>query len=105
MYIILSFVAVLYVACTAQAFGIPSIESAATNSRRALNELAGVIGNAVNSLQPRTNSCPPVWSEISATLSEQFLADGKCTDAARAAIRAAFHDWYAFIDPFPFSVA
>jgi hypothetical protein len=35
-----------------------------------------------------------VWSEISTPLTAQFLADGQCTDAARAAIRSAFHDCF-----------
>jgi hypothetical protein len=39
-------------------------------------------------------SCPAVWNNISSTLTEQFLADGQCTDAARAAIRASFHDCF-----------
>ncbi|KAH7411772.1 heme peroxidase [Phaeosphaeria sp. MPI-PUGE-AT-0046c] len=39
-------------------------------------------------------SCPAVWSEISTALTAQFLADGQCTDAARAAIRASFHDCF-----------
>ncbi|PSN60262.1 heme peroxidase [Corynespora cassiicola Philippines] len=42
----------------------------------------------------RQGTCPPVWKEISTTLTAQFLADGQCTDAARAAIRAAFHDCF-----------
>ena len=98
MYTIISLVTLLYLASIAQTFELPSIKSATANTRRALNELANVVGSAV-SLQPRTKSCPPVWSEISTTLTEQFLADGQCTDAARAAIRAAFHDWYVFVTP------
>ncbi|KAF2280551.1 heme peroxidase [Westerdykella ornata] len=39
-------------------------------------------------------SCPPVWDEISATLTREYLANGQCTDAARGAIRAAFHDCF-----------
>ncbi|KAF2033407.1 heme peroxidase [Setomelanomma holmii] len=39
-------------------------------------------------------TCPAVWNEISTTLTAQFLADGQCTDAARAAIRGAFHDCF-----------
>jgi len=39
-------------------------------------------------------SCPAVWNNISSSLTEQFLADGQCTDAARAAIRASFHDCF-----------
>ncbi|PVH98059.1 class II peroxidase [Periconia macrospinosa] len=35
-----------------------------------------------------------VWSSIATTLTEQFSADGQCTDAARAAIRASFHDCF-----------
>jgi predicted secreted protein len=96
MYIILSFVVLLHVSLMTQAVELPRIQSAAANTKRALNDLANVLGSAVNSLRPR-NSCPPVWSEISTTLTEQFLANGQCTDAARAAIRAAFHDWFVSI--------
>lgn len=40
-----------------------------------------------------TKECPPVWANISSDLTTQFLgSDGLCTDDARAAIRAAFHD-------------
>jgi hypothetical protein len=38
--------------------------------------------------------CPAVWTQISSQLTEQFLADGQCTDAARAAIRSSFHDCF-----------
>ncbi|KAF2744320.1 class II peroxidase [Sporormia fimetaria CBS 119925] len=44
--------------------------------------------------QSTANSCPIVWTEISTTLTQLFLAEGQCTDAARAAIRAAFHDCF-----------
>lgn len=42
----------------------------------------------------REETCPAIWNEISTTLTEQFLADGQCTDAARMAIRASFHDCF-----------
>ncbi|KAL6702879.1 hypothetical protein ACN47E_000841 [Coniothyrium glycines] len=42
----------------------------------------------------KQEACPAVWSQISTTLTQQFLADGQCTDAARAAIRASFHDCF-----------
>ncbi|KAF2826499.1 heme peroxidase [Ophiobolus disseminans] len=42
----------------------------------------------------QSTACPAVWSEISTTLTAQFLADGQCTDAARAAIRGSFHDCF-----------
>ncbi|KAL5121522.1 hypothetical protein ACEQ8H_000594 [Pleosporales sp. CAS-2024a] len=40
------------------------------------------------------STCPPVWNDISTALTAQFLANGECTDAARAAIRASFHDCF-----------
>lgn len=40
------------------------------------------------------SECPAIWTQISATLTQQFSANGECTDAARAAIRAAFHDCF-----------
>jgi hypothetical protein len=37
--------------------------------------------------------CPAVWTQISQDLTKMFLqADGQCNDAARAAVRAVFHD-------------
>jgi hypothetical protein len=37
--------------------------------------------------------CPAVWSRISQDLTKMFLqADGQCNDAARATVRAVFHD-------------
>jgi catalase (peroxidase I) len=85
-------------AATTHAFELPSFAKAASHSKRALNEAVHTINNAVGSLYRRqyetTSSCPAVWSEISTTLTEQFLLDGQCTDAARAAIRAAFHDCF-----------
>ena len=85
---------------TTQAFELPDIAKAASNGKRALSDAVHTINSAAGSLFHRSyptgstgNECPAVWSEISTTLTAQFLANGECTDAARAAIRAAFHDW------------
>ncbi|KAF1970204.1 heme peroxidase [Bimuria novae-zelandiae CBS 107.79] len=78
MYISTPFISVLAAASTAQAFQFSDITTTASNIKRGIKQEA----------------CPAVWSEISATLTQQFLADGQCTDAARAAIRAGFHDCF-----------
>ncbi|KAF2128869.1 class II peroxidase [Dothidotthia symphoricarpi CBS 119687] len=57
----------------------------------ALNWLTSTLNNPPKSASA---TCPPVWTEIATTLTAQFLADGQCTDAARAAIRTSFHDCF-----------
>lgn len=42
----------------------------------------------------RQAECPSVWTDISTELSGMFVANGECTDAARAAIRGVFHDCF-----------
>jgi hypothetical protein len=39
-------------------------------------------------------SCPAVWKTISTELTGMFVGGGGCTDAARSAIRAVFHDCF-----------
>ena len=39
-------------------------------------------------------TCPELWFDISKELTGMFLADGICTDHARAAIRGVFHDCF-----------
>jgi hypothetical protein len=73
----------------------PSIPA---SSKRALATILGSVNGLVSGFlgggNQDTDICPPVWSEISTALTAQFLADGQCTDAARAAIRASFHDCF-----------
>jgi hypothetical protein len=73
----------------------PSIPA---SSKRALATILGSVNGLVSGFlgggNQDTDTCPPVWSEISTALTAQFLADGQCTDAARAAIRASFHDCF-----------
>jgi hypothetical protein len=46
-----------------------------------------------SSIVPRAGACPAVWTQISQDLTKIFLqSDGQCTDSARAAVRATFHD-------------
>lgn len=94
MYIRNVFVAVLATAGTSQAFDVfKEVRSVADTSKRTLESLF----NSARSIIDRgdkTAACPAVWIEISTTLTAQFLADGQCTDAARAAIRGAFHDCF-----------
>jgi hypothetical protein len=92
MYISPLLVTALVATSTTQAFDIAEgAHSAVTHTKRTV----GTIMNWVNGMIGRnSNTCPAVWSEISTTLTAQFLADGQCTDAARAAIRGAFHDCF-----------
>jgi hypothetical protein len=92
MYFSASFVTVLAAASSAQALQFSDVTTKASNVKRALFSklMDGFIGFGPQD----TTACPAVWSEISDTLTQQFLADGQCTDAARAAIRAAFHDCF-----------
>lgn len=56
--------------------------------------LDGLFGPPPPPPPPPGGACPPIWSQISTTLTQQFSANGQCTDPARAAIRAAFHDCF-----------
>lgn len=92
MYIRSIFITALAATSTTQAFNlVEEASSAADYSKRAF----GSVVKRVNGIFSRgTESCPAVWSDISTALTAQFLADGQCTDAARAAIRSAFHDCF-----------
>lgn len=95
MYISHVFVTVLAATSTAQAFNVQEeAHTAVEVSKRTLGKLLGALGGMIGMNKQQGQSCPAVWSEISAQLSEQFLADGQCTDAARAAIRSSFHDCF-----------
>jgi hypothetical protein len=95
MYISNVFVTALAATSTAQAFNVQDeAHAVVANSKRALGNLLGMFGGMIGMNRQQDSACPAVWSEISAQLSEQFLADGQCTDAARAAIRSSFHDCF-----------
>ncbi|KAF2729875.1 heme peroxidase [Polyplosphaeria fusca] len=89
MYISTS-VALLAAASAAQAFQFSDVTAIASDLKRSVTLTANSLLERAGGAQ----SCPSVWTEISTTLTAQFLADGQCTDAARAAIRAAFHDCF-----------
>lgn len=92
MYFSHVFVTAIAATSTAQAFNIAEeAQSAAVNTKRTIGTILNLVGSLFNK---QSNTCPSVWSEISTTLTAQFLADGQCTDAARAAIRGAFHDCF-----------
>lgn len=77
--IAMRFSATLFLACATaftQAFDIPSISS---------------LKRSVSSLVLRDNSCPAIWTTITADLTKMFLTGGQCNDDARAAIRAILH--------------
>lgn len=63
-------------------------------SAKAMRTLGSILERVNSMFNSQSTSCPAVWSEISTILTSQFLADGECTDAARAAIRGSFHDCF-----------
>jgi hypothetical protein len=85
---------------TAQAFHdfhvVDETKSASIHTKRDMSNMFGWLNNMFNKngVNKGQETCPPVWNEISTALTAQFLADGQCTDAARAAIRASFHDCF-----------
>lgn len=87
MYISTSLITLVVAASNTQAFQLADVKTAASAVTRSVSD-------AANSLLGQNQACPPVWSEISTALTAQFLGDGQCTDAARAAIRSAFHDCF-----------
>ena len=109
MYISKVFVTALAATSTAQAFDLrEEANDAGKVSKRLVAKILGgvgeVVGGAVGAVGGVVNGilgnnkasgeCPAVWTQISAQLTEQFLANGQCTDAARAAIRSSFHDCF-----------
>lgn len=92
----LSITAFIGLAASVQGFAFPDLtfSSLASNGKRALSSVTETFNGAVDALVGRGGEeCPAAWFEIAEVLTAQYLADGQCTDAARAAIRAAFHDW------------
>ncbi|KAH7043330.1 heme peroxidase [Macrophomina phaseolina] len=79
-------------ACGTSAYTLVSLDSLPST-------LHDITSRTISSLDPRnllsarkTPDCPAIWRTISADLTKSFLANGECTDLARAAIRYAFHD-------------
>lgn len=59
--------------------------------KRSFNDLITRSGG--NSGSGGNGKCPAVWTQITTELTAKYKdADGLCTDDARAAIRAVFHD-------------
>jgi hypothetical protein len=98
MYISRVFVTALAATSTAQAVNVRDEASAvAANTKRSVKSMLGWLHDMLNNngiKKEDESECPAVWTEISTALTAQFLADGQCTDAARAAIRASFHDCF-----------
>jgi hypothetical protein len=103
MYIRNILISGLAAASTVQAYGNYTIReeindvphaAAVKTPKRLVGKVLGLVGDILGLGRGREEACPAVWSEISKTLTEQFLADGQCTDAARAAIRGSFHDCF-----------
>jgi manganese peroxidase len=67
----------------------------AASSVQAFNLVPRQNGTGADATAASTpGACPPVWSSISQELTAIFVAGGQCTDDARAAIRAVFHDCF-----------
>jgi hypothetical protein len=101
MYISHVFVTALAATSTVQAFNVrDEAHTVATNTKRSVKSMLGWLHDMLNNNgvkkeeEEEDGECPAVWTEISTALTAQFLADGQCTDAARAAIRASFHDCF-----------
>lgn len=67
---------------------------APVQEKRTLGKILGLFGSLFGGNKEPAQECPAVWTQISSTLTQQFLGDGQCTDAARAAIRSSFHDCF-----------
>lgn len=74
-------------ASSATAFSIPNVSSVLPLFARKDGGSGSSSGSGSGS-----GTCPPVWKEISAELTQQFLTGGECNPDARAAIRLIFHD-------------
>lgn len=94
MYISNIFITALAATSTAQALDLrEEAHNAGEISKRTFGKLFGVLSGFLG-INKESEECPAVWSQISTQLTAQFLADGQCTDAARAAIRSSFHDCF-----------
>ncbi|TID24922.1 class II peroxidase [Venturia nashicola] len=81
-------------ATSVQAINFPSFPSL---SLRATNTTADAdaLGDSASAEADRTaGRCPAVWTSISRELTGMFVAEGTCTNDARASIRAVFHDCF-----------
>jgi hypothetical protein len=78
--------ALLAIAATSvQAINFPSLSLRQSNSTD---------GGASAESADQKGKCPAVWTSISKDLTGMFVSGGQCTDDARAAIRAVFHDCF-----------
>jgi len=85
-------VALAALAASAQAFSWPDLNRRTDN---ATGDAAAAVAGAGAAANPTAQgACPAVWQTISKELSLMFVANDQCTDAARAAIRAVFHDCF-----------
>ena len=74
---------ILLMVSTATAFSFPDPSSISSLFARKDDD---------DELKAKDGKCPTVWATISKDLTSRFLTDGQCNPAARAAIRAIFHD-------------
>lgn len=48
----------------------------------------------ITALAHSESGCPQEWADLASDFQTFFIEDGTCSDAARAAIRLAFHDCF-----------
>ncbi|OWY51101.1 hypothetical protein AA0119_g1663 [Alternaria tenuissima] len=102
MYIRNALISGLAAASTVQAYSNYTIREeewivappAPVQEKRTIGRILGLFGGLFGGNKEPAQECPAIWTQISSTLTQQFLGDGQCTDAARAAIRSSFHDCF-----------
>lgn len=89
-------VVLLSTAATIQAISLEGLTNDVVHYAREIKLPGMIAGKRAlrNPFEGRQDGCPEVWGSIAEELKWRFLANGECTDAARAAIRAAFHDCF-----------
>lgn len=78
-------VALSITAITTQALPFSNLASSVTHLTRAM---------FTSRSNGKRAACPAVWTNISSVLTADFVNSGQCSDDARGAVRAAFHDCF-----------
>ena len=97
---------ILYILGLTTAAFLTSFSHAETAHRHHRNRQLGPVAGAPATTPAATavGACPAIYFTLSADLTNTFLGpNGLCTDAARAAIRFAFHDAGSFSLSLPFT--
>lgn len=80
MYLSNLFITALAATSTIHAFDITEeAQNVAGHTKRSFMSALNLVNSMFNIRQGQSAACPAVWTEISATLTAQFLADGECT--------------------------